>query len=295
MKEKIRNIIIRQCPKLIITYWYWRTCGHLLNWRHPRDINEKIQWLKFNTDTTLWSLYSDKLAVREHIAEMGLADMLVPLYGSWQKAEDIDWEQLPNSFVMKTNHGSGDVLICKDKNTLNTQEATRHMAKALSEPFGMKFAEPHYDRIKPCIIAEQLLDANQQSGRSTSLIDYKIWAFDGKPAYILACSDRSKDKLSIGVYDLDWNFHPEYCKADLHNIPTMTPLPRPVTLKRMINAAALLSQGFPELRADFYEVNGHAYFGEMTFTAAAGLYNCYSYKLLNILGDLTDLTPYSCR
>lgn len=295
MKNEIRNIIVRHCPRAIITYWYWRAYGRVLNWRHPRNINEKIQWLKFNTDTTLWSQYSDKLAVRKHIADMGFADMLVSLYGSWQRAEDINWEQLPDAFVMKTNHGSGDVLICKDKSTLDKQEATRYMAKALSEPFGMKFAEPHYDRMKPCIIAEQLLDANQQSGLSTSLIDYKIWTFNGQPAYLFVCSNRCKNRFDFGVYDLNWNFHPEYCKAGMHGVPTNQMLPRPATLDRMLEAAARLSQGFAELRVDFYEVGGHTYFGEMTFTSASGLHDYFTDEFLDILGDLTDLTPYACR
>lgn len=295
IKHNLQNVLAHLCPRLLVTYWYWRISGHLLNWRNPKDINEKIQWLKFNSSTNLWSIYSDKLRVRDHIKELGLTDMLVPLYGSWDNAEDINWENLPNQFAMKTNHGSGDVLICKDKSALDTEAATKYFAKKLKERFGLEHAEPHYDKITPCVIAEQLLDASKQNASSCSLIDYKIWAFNGKPAYILVCADRKTESLSIGVYDLNWNFHPEYTKKAQHCIPMETPLPRPKSLDRMIEAAALLSTGFAELRVDFYDIDGHPYFGEMTFSSAMGLHDYYTEDFLKKLGDLTILTPKECK
>ncbi len=266
--------------------------GRKLDWKNPRDINEKIQWLKFNTDTTLWTKYADKYRVRQHVEELGLGDMLIPLHGCWEKVEDIDWDSLPSSFVLKTNHGSGDAFICKNKSQIDKEKIKSEFRRLLRRRFGYQRVEPHYDRIRPCLIAEELLDASKQEVSSSSLIDYKIWSFDGKPAYIWACANRTKHSCVVGVYDLEWNFHPEYSVSTPHYVLSDKALPRPRSMDRMLQAASILSKGFPQLRVDFYEVGGHAYFGEMTFTSAFGLNNFYTSEFLEILGSLTDLTPY---
>ena len=141
---------------------------------HPRDIDEKIQWLKFYGDTSQWPRLADKYAVREYVKEKGLEDILVPLIGKWDKAEDIPWDALPNQFVMKTNHGSGDALVCTDKSQLDTAYHTKNFDRLLKEKFGVTMYEPHYDKIKPCIIAEELLDSSRQDYPSSSPIDYKM-------------------------------------------------------------------------------------------------------------------------
>lgn len=276
-------------PKTLANIQYKRGFKKNINWENPHNINEKINWLKFNSDTSAWSRLADKYKVREYICSCGLEDMLVKLYGKWDNAKDIDWDNLPNEFIMKTNNGSGDVLICRNKAELNTEKATRHFDKMLNNKFGNFMAEPHYNKIRPCIIAEELLDNKKQDITSSSLVDYKIWAFDGKPAYIWVCYNRTPHSVNVGVYDLDWNFHPEYSISTSHYILSDKKIPKPKSLNRMLQAAAIISKGFPELRVDLYEVDGKPYFGEMTFSSAAGFNDFYTDEFLNILGDLTHI------
>ena len=277
-------------PRNLASIYYRRLSGRAMDWEHPRDINEKIQWLKFCSDTSQWPLLADKYRVREYVAERGLAEMLVPLLGRWERAEDIDWDALPERFVMKTNHGSGDALICMDKSQLDTRAWTLCFARLLHKRFGVVKAEPHYDQIPPCVIAEELLDASKQQVESTSIVDYKVWAFDGQPAYVWACHNRTKESCVVGVYDLDWTFHPEYSVSNSHYILASQPIPRPTSLDCILHAASVLSEGFPQARVDFYEVDGKPYFGEMTLSSASGLNNFYTQEFLEILGAHADLS-----
>lgn len=289
----IQNNIFRMIgtisPKTLASIQYQRGFGKKINWDAPKDINEKINWLKFNTDTSAWTTLADKYKVREHVERLGLGDMLVKLYGHWEQAEDIQWDSLPNQFIMKTNNGSGEVSICKDKADIDTAAWTENFKRQLSMKFGLSMGEPHYDRIKPCIIAEELLDCTKQPIPTSSLIDYKIWSFDGKPAYIWVCYNRTRTSVQVAVYDLDWNFHPEYSISTSHYILAGKHLPRPKSLDQMLHAAAVLSKGFPELRVDLYEVDDKPYFGELTFSSAGGFNNFYTPEFLRILGDLTIL------
>lgn len=264
-------------------------CHKWPNFKNPKDYNEKMNYLKFYTDTSRWSVLADKYAVREHIKELGLGDHLVKLYGKWDSVEDIDWDSLPDSFVMKGNAGSGDVVICRDKSKFDIEGTKAYFAKILSEPFGITSAEPHYANIKPCIIAEELLDASTQPCNSTSLIDYKIYCFDGKPAYTWCCYNRHKYHANVGTYDMDWQYHPEYSIFNSHYMESKNLVPKPKCFDEMMEIASKISKGFPTLRVDLYEVNGKIYFGEMTFAASAGFVNFHTQKFLNILGDLTVL------
>jgi len=276
-------------PRQLINVIHLRVWRKRIDWKHPRDINEKIQWLKFYGDTSQWPLLADKYRVRDYVARKGFGDLLVPLLGHWDKAQDINWDALPSKFVMKTNHGCGDALICKDKSRVDVALWTKIFSEGLKNKYGRKWAELHYDKIKPCIIAEELLDSEKQCAPSSSMIDFKIWAFNGQPAYILVCMNRVGEKLELGTYDLDWNLHTEFALASEHHIPSLKPIPRPHSLDTMLQAARVLSEGFPVVRVDFYEVDGKAYFGEMTFTPASGIITYYTPEFLAKLGDLCVL------
>ena len=276
-------------PKKLSSIRYEECYGTDINWKHPKTIDEKINWLKYYSDTTQWSLLADKYRVREYVAGCGLKDILVPLYGKWDKAADIDWGALPRQFVIKTNNASKSVLICKDKNSLDIAHWTKTIEKWMQTDYSIEKGEIHYRSIPPCIIAEQLLDAEKQAVQSSSLIDYKVWAFDGKPVYIWCCLNRTSDSVEVITYDTDWNAHPEYSENYYHFIPTDKRLPRPVTLNKMLDAAARLSKGHPQVRVDFYEVDGKLYFGEMTFTSSAGVNGFYTKEFLLQLGSLTKL------
>lgn len=289
LKARFEQLLGTYCPKKLASMLYKEMYGTKLNWEHPQNIDEKINWLKFNSDTTRWTLLADKYRVRQYVTECGLEDILVPLYGKWDRAADIKWDCLPRQFVMKPNNGTHDILICKDKHSLDTIHWTKEIDKWLHTDYSKLQGEPHYRDIPPCIIAEQLLDVKKQPVESTSLIDYKVWAFDGKPAYIWCCMDRTSDSVEVITYDTNWNAHPEYSENLFGFHLTDKRLPRPVTLDKMLHAAAVLSKGFPQLRVDFYEVDGKLYFGEMTFTSSAGRNGFYTKEFRMELGRLTKL------
>ena len=291
VRDTLFWVLAKVSPRALVKAKYYYTFRKRLNFDRPQNINEKINWMKFYADTSRWVDLADKYKVREYVKEKGLEDILVPLYGKWDAVEQIDWEALPAQFVMKTNHGSGDVYICHDKTQLDVASCSRYFKKQLRRKQSDFNAERHYDKIVPCIIAEQLLDSRKQAVSSTSLIDYKIWTFNGVPAYIIVCMNRTEHTCEFGVFDTEWNYHPEFTLQTEHALPLSQVLPSPSTLPRMLDVAARLSEGFSQVRIDLYEVKGKLYFGEMTFTAASGLMNHYSDEFLQRLGDKCVFIP----
>ena len=231
------------------------------------------------------AILADKYEVRKYVSERGFSDSLVKLYGKWDKVEDIDWNSLPNHFIIKTNNGSGDVIKCYNKNTFDYQKSIKTLKKLLHLKFGYDMGEQQYAKIRPCIIAEELLDSNNQAFKSDSLIDYKFLSFNGNPTYIWVCFNRTHHSTDVAVYDLEWHFHPEFSVSTSHYKLCTKPLPRPKALEEMLHMASVLSKGFPFVRVDLYEVGGKAYFGEMTFTPAAGFNTFFSNKFQMILGE----------
>lgn len=265
-KEQYRRYSMMS-PKRLAEILHRKYFKRNIDWENPRDLNEKIRWMQFYTDTSEWSRLADKYAVREYIQEKGYGDILVKLYGKWDKAEDIDFDSLPNSFILKTNHGSGEIIAIEDKQNVDLEKVRRKMQKYLETPFGVISAEPHYLKIKPCIIAEELLI--QDGNISSSLIDYKFFCFHGKPVACGVFYDRDMKTHRNGMtpYDMEWNKHEEWRKENL--TASFKDIPCPVTFERMKQACHDLASQFPFVRMDFYEVNGHLYFGEFTFTPAA--------------------------
>ena len=276
-------------PKCVARLRYLYIMHKWPHFKHPRDLNEKINYLKFYGDTSRWAELTDKYAVRQYIESIGLGDILVKLYGKWDSVDDIDWNALPDRFVMKCNNGSGDVLICKDKQKLDIEETKRYFNKMLHRKFGVASGEPHYAKIKPCIIAEELLDSSTQPCGSTSIVDYKIWCFNGEPHSFLCCYNRKQYHANVGMYDLDWQYHPEYSVFTEHYKESSQTLPRPICLEMMLETSRKLSDGFPVVRVDLYEVDGHVYFGELTFTSQSGCMNYFSKQYLDETGKLIKL------
>lgn len=187
-------------PKQHAAYLYASTFGKKINWHAPEDLNQWINFLEFHTDTTEWSRLADKFAVREFVEQKGFKDTLIPLLNSWENPDEISFETLPNQFVLKLNNGSGDVRIIRDKDTADLFEIKQYFKKLINYRFGTYTAEPHYCRIKPRVIAEELLDISQQVVPSTSLIDYKFWCFNGVPDRCFICCDRTKEHFTIDLY-----------------------------------------------------------------------------------------------
>lgn len=285
------HVIQRHFPFLWAKRLYMIEQHKTVDFSNPKDLNEKIQWLEFFTDTSLWSTLADKYSVRQYVADkMGGSEILIPLLGKWDDADDIDFDSLPDSFVMKPNNGSYDCVVVADKNKVDLNQVREKMRTALKRKFGLGNAEPHYLRIRPCIIAEKLIEPDSPQG----LIDYKIWCFNGKAHSFFVCVNRNAEThhADFIAYDLNWNRRPEYMSDKFRSEAQCA---SPSNLIEMIATAERLSAGLPQCRVDLYSVNGRIYFGEMTFTSNYGMMPYYAQEILDEMGALCTLPVPSRR
>lgn len=275
-------------PVTLIKIRYFARFKKRINLTNPKDLNEKILYLKLFGDTSLWTECADKYLVRKYVERNGLAEYLVKLYGVWFSADDFSLSSLPNSFILKANNGDGKSsnLIVKDKSEVCEAELKKMIGEWLAKKnIGALAAEPQYKNMTPCVIAEELLPIKDGS---KSLIDYKIFCFNGEPYCIWACSDRDKDGTYVMTYDLNWQAHPEwsvfdsrYRRADL--------LPKPENFELMLDVAKKLAKPFPQVRVDLYNIDGKIYFGETTFTSLGGMMNFFTDEFLSKAGDKVDI------
>jgi len=283
IKWLYQHFMLDHFHKAMVDKYWMRWKGYKVDWDNPRDINEKIQWLMCCSDTSTWVQCADKYRVRKFVESKGLGEMLVPLLGVWEKVEDIDLESLPDKFVIKCNHDSGSTHLIDKSSGFDPVAIRLSLGKDLRKKYGYYHGEIYYNEIKPVVIAEKWLE-NDGDSVSSSIIDYKVWCFDGKPYCILTCSDRSGDSLSLNVYDLDWNLRSGVLRPTGHYRDGQGAISRPEGLERILGAASVLSSGFPEVRVDFYESGGKVYFGEMTFTSLSGRIDYFTDDFLKELG-----------
>lgn len=288
IEYKIKKLI--GTPKELASFLYERKFGNPINWDNPIEWNEKLRCLQFNTDTSIWTLLADKYLVRNYLQEKGYKDILVKLYGVWDKAKDINFDELPDSFVLKTNHGCGEVIIVKNKNCINLNKIRKTIDRYLKTPFGYETAEPHYLKIHPKIIAEELLITNNPL--SSSIIDYKFYCFDGEPFICGVYFDRDFEtlKTSSVFYDMKWNKHPEWKNPILKSLDI--DIPQPQNFEKMKLICKTLCKDMPFCRLDFYEVNTSLYFGEFTFTPAACTGGSLNPTIFTKLGNMMTLKQY---
>lgn len=277
-------------PVIICKMRFRKMFGRKMDLKNPKDINEKILWLSLYSDISEWSRMADKYAVRSYVEELGLGDILVKLYGKWDKAEDIEWDKLPNQFVLKTNNGSGTVKLVTDKSKLDIPETIKSLNGWLHKDTASSTTEFHYATIEPCIIAEELLDFSKDQNDSTSAIDYKIWCFNGKAYYVWACANRNENSTDVALFDRNWNYLPEKSIFNKHYREQEVLVKRPVNLERMLEVAEKLAKPFPVVRVDLYNINGNIYFGEMTFTSLGGTMDFYTQECLYEMGNLIDIS-----
>lgn len=283
-------------PKLLIQIRYYVVFRKWPNLKNPRDLNEKILWAKLYSDTSKWTELADKYKVRQYVENLGLNSILVKLYGIWTKPEDVDFDNLPNSFILKANNGDGKGTynIVRDKSML-TEMDKKKIRDLVSfwlntKDVGVLSAEPQYKDIPPCVVVEELLPVENDSTMQT---DYKIWCFNGKAYYVLVCNNRSigSNSAHLLTYDLDWNPHVEFSVYTSDYLEGK-PIPKPKNFERMIEIAEILSVGFPELRVDLYNINGNIYFGELTFTSHGGMMNYYTPEFLLELGNKFSINDF---
>ena len=264
--------------------WYKRITKKELDLDNPKTYNEKIQWMKIFDSTPIKTQLADKYLVRDWVKRKIGEKYLIPLLGVYDSFDEIDFEQLPNQFVMKCNHGCAYNIIVKDKSTFDVADAKAKINSWLKENFALKYGiELHYRNIQPKIIIEKFIE-NKTSGGD--LYDYKIWCFNGKVHYIQFLSERNLDGLKMAFYDADWKKQHFVYSYPLDK----KTIKKPDNLEKMISLAEKLSKGFNHVRVDFYRMDdGTLYFGEMTFTSASGICKWNDEKINQYFGDLIKL------
>ncbi len=276
------NRSLKYLANILANRRFRRAFGRNLDLDNPQGYNEIINYEKLRTDTSAWVTLADTYAVREFVKSRGLEHILVKLYGVWDRARDVYFEKLPDSFVLKSNNGCATVILVKDKSLLAIRKTKRRLATWLRLKFGYRAIEPHYFKIKPRIIAEELLQDENDPAQQISLIDYKWFCFNGHVSYVETTANRGGGTNKC-IYDTNWVSYPHYI-----NSSRITPIEvaRPKCLNKMIEACEILSKGFSQVRVDLYEVKGKIYFGEMTFSTAGGYGQRRTQEFDALLGDL---------
>lgn len=266
---------------LYIKMMYQVKLGKKLNLKNPIYFNEKLNWLKLYDRKEIYTKMADKYEVRRIVQKRLGEEYLIPLLGVWEKVEDIDFSKLPDQFVLKCTHDSGSVIICKDKNCFNIEEALRRLSDTMEINYFYPSREWPYKNIKPRIIAEKYMV--DESG--SELKDYKIYNFGGEPKLIQVDFGRFVHH-ERNLYTLDWKYIPEEIEYPTNE---NVQIDRPEHLEEMLACARILAQDIPSVRTDFYSINGKIYFGEITFYQEGGFARFRSEAYSKKLGDWIKL------
>lgn len=243
---------------------YKENFNQALNWDNPTRFSEKINILKISPEIKNLSIYTDKYLVRDYVKKTIGEEYLIPLISVYNSVEEINLEELPDQFVLKCTHGSGMNIICSSKASLDWPSAKRQLKVWLKSNYYHTFGrELQYNYIKPRIVCEKYLENNDKD-----LLDFKFYCFVGKPEFVRVMSGRST-KIKKNTYYPDWK-ETSFQIASEANNPKWV-IPKPKNLKIMVDVATKLSHIFPFVRVDLYNVDGKIYFGELTFTPAAGI------------------------
>jgi hypothetical protein len=250
--------------KMMIKLQYRIANGRKLDLKKPVRFTEKLQWYKLYYRDPLMTQCSDKYSVRDYIISKGYSDILVPLYGVYERAEEIDFDKLPDKFVLKTTNGSHTNILCEDKSKLDIESTIKTLNQWLNAWDGKVGREWAYHDIKPRIICEKYLDKD----KNNDLIDYKFFCFNGQPFSLYVIVERFlTDGIKLGIYDTKFNKLP-YRRADIRDLTTYAEKPK--NFEKMVEIAKEISKDFPHVRVDFYNIDGNIYFGELTFYTAGG-------------------------
>ena len=240
--------------------------GYPLNLKNPQTFSEKLQWLKLYNRKSEYTTMVDKYAVKDYVASLIGKEYIIPTFGVWKTPNDIDWDSLPEKFVLKTNHSGGNtgVIICKDKSTFDKQKAIDILWRSYKSDIYESLREWPYKNVPKRIIAEKFMN---EKG-SDDLVDYKFTCFNGCVGNVMVCIERGTSNPKFYFYDREWNLLPLNVRGK--NTDKNFKLPKPLCMDKMFELAGKLSEGIPFLRVDFYSIEDHPYFGELTFFPASG-------------------------
>lgn len=262
--------------------------GKRLDLDNPKTFNEKLQWLKLHDRNPLYTTLVDKYAVKGWVAERIGAEHVTPTYGVWENVEDINLDDLPKRFVLKTNHDCGGIAICRDRSTFDFEAAKKKLSKHLKRNYYWGCREWPYKDVKPLVFAEEYLEPAE----TKDLTDYKLFRFTDGKLITLVCEDRL---LGAGMkqtfFDEEW--HPLICSEGGH--PVNPRHPRPKHFDQMAHFARKLGEGMPFVRVDFYESSNKLYFGEMTYYPKGG-FECFDPASWDEdMGQWIDLSQFDPR
>lgn len=249
-----------------VKWTYYLTFRKKLDLDNPQTFNEKLQWLKLYDRREEYTQMVDKCEAKKFVANLIGEEYIIPTLGVYDSFDEIDFDKLPNQFVLKCTHNSGGIIICRNKASLDIPKARRQMTKWLKKnPFWSNREYP-YKNIKPRIIAEQYM-TNDDS--SPELTDYKFFCFDGYVDCVMVCLERHLNDTKFYFFNKDW----ELLRLNIRgkNAPEGFTIPKPKTMDEMFEIASHLSKGMRYVRIDLYEIRGHVYFGEYTFFPDSGL------------------------
>lgn len=269
--------------KLYLKVIYRLQMGYWMDFKNPKTFQEKLQWLKINNRNEQYSKMVDKFAVKEHVAELIGEEHIIPTLAVYNDVKEIDFDVLPDQFVLKTTHDSQSAIICVDKATFDKEKALKRLKKKLKTQYYWLSREYPYKNVQPRIIAEKYMG---ELG-AVDMVDYKFFCFNGKVEYCQVIKDRSVAE-TIDFFDRDWQ-HQEFYGLTPGVKQSLSPIAKPENYDEMLRIAAVLSENVPFLRVDLYNVRGKIYFGEMTFFPHGG-YGTFTPKKWNdIMGEMIDL------
>lgn len=267
--DALGDDMVKKCPHLMSDKFYlsvvWKkVMGYDLDWEHPKTFNEKLQWLKLHDRNPLYTTLVDKYRVKQWVADMIGEQFVIPTLAVYHSVDEIELEKLPERFVLKCNHDSGSVVICRDKSTFDLDAAKIKLATAMKKNFYWEAREWPYKHVKRCVFAEKYMEEDEDGG----LVDYKFFCFNGVPDCVMVCIDRHKKQPKFYFFDKNWELKRLNIRGK--EAPEGFSLPKPPMLDKMFELAGVLSKGIPYVRADFYDIGGDVRFGEMTFFPEGG-------------------------
>lgn len=253
--------------------------------RNPKSFNEKLQWLKLHDRNPLYTMLVDKYQVKKWVAGLIGERHVARTYGVWKSVNEIDISGLPERFVLKTNHDSGGIAICSDRETFDFKRAKLKLSRSISRNFYWAGREWPYKNVRPLVFAEEYLEPDIVIG---DLVDYKFMCFNGEPRCVFTCSGRAKKDLRVDFFDMDWNHLP----FRRHYPNAVIPPAIPVHFQEMAETARRLTGGggIPFVRVDFYEAKDCFMFGEMTLFPGCGFEKFYPEEWDELLGSWIDLS-----
>ena len=279
---KRRDLLKFLSDKAFIKAVYRAKFGKKLNLKNPKTFNEKLQWLKLNDKDPKYAKMVDKYEAKKYVGDIIGEEYIIPTYGVYDNFDEINFNSLPNSFVIKCTHDSGGVAICKDKKIFDKKSAKEKIEKSLKRNYFNEGREPVYKYVKPRIIVEKYMEDKKQK----EIVDYKFFCFNGEPKIMYISDGSHTENQSIAFFDMDYNL----LDIEREDYKKMVDIPlKPKNFEKMKEFSRILSKNMYHLRVDFYEINGHLYFGELTFITCSGLIPFKKQEYDELLGSYLDI------